>query len=172
MFKKLVLKAAMFAGVMFGLSTYAGYLMTGHLPPFMDRFRNFLPESRSTTGQPSWSNIGSLEHKASGQNENYEVMQGGKTVIYKWQDANGHWQYGERAPTNGSATKIEVAKGPTTSPSSDAAPVHSKREQATAATDHPEMMNPYSPEGVKQLIDKAHAVRDLMNQHNDQLGKQ
>lgn len=173
MLKKLLLKAVMFGFVMFGLSTYAGYLMTGRLPPFIDKFREFLPTSASrVAGQPSWNNLDALSHKATAQPKNYEVMQSGKTLIYKWQDASGHWQYGERAPSNGAATKIEVAAGSAISSSSNSAPEHSTQEPTSGTADHPEMMNPYSPEGVKQLIEKAHAVQNMMNQHNDQLGKE
>lgn len=175
MFKKLLVKGLSMAFIMVGLSTYAGYLMTGHLPAFMDRWRGYLPESRAgAAGQSNWSDIGALKHKETAPAGNYEVVQGGKTVIYKWQDANGHWQYGEHAPTAGSATKIEVATTPTTSsgPSTTSSPRSSESANSSTAIDRPELANPYSPEGVKQIMDKAHDVQRIMNQHNEQLGKE
>jgi hypothetical protein len=168
--KKLLLKAVMFGFVMFGLSLYAGYLVTGRLPPFIERFRGFLPESRAAGVQPNWSNIGALKHKTTAQDGNYEVVQGGKTVIYKWQDANGHWQYGERAPATGAhVTRQEIVIPATRVPVAKAA-THESATNSNA--ENPGLVNPYSPDGVKQIMDKAHDVQRMMNQHNDQLSSE
>ena len=172
MFKKLLLKTAMYAVVMLGLSAYAGYLMTGHLPAYFSRFTGLLPANQSASGVLSnWSDIGALKHKTTAQEGNYEVMQGGKTVIYKWQDAKGHWQYGERAPQKGVATKMEITTPP---PANVASPIESVKtsEQRTTTSNGSELANPYSPEGVKQIMGKAHEVQRMMNERNAELGKE
>lgn len=166
MVKKLALKVFMYGFVFFGLSLYAGYLMTGRLPSYVTNIGSFLSGARTQTGgQPNWSDIGSLKPKEGAENGNYEVMQGGKTTIYKWQDANGRWQYGERAPSTGTATKIEIA-----TPPPPQAPSAQENNSQQAATSHrAELPNPYSPEGVKEIMDQAHDVQRLMNQRNSQL---
>ncbi len=170
MLKKLILKTAMYGVVMFGLSTYAGYLMTGHMPAYMAHLKSLLAEPGSPSHvQPSWSDIGRLEHTAKSASEGYEIMQGGRTVIYKWQDSQGHWQYGERAPSNNIATKIEIATSPVTS-SSPGEPTDAET-QTQERIDRSALINPYSPEGVKQIMDKAHEVQRAMNRHNEELGR-
>ncbi len=161
MLKKLLLKAVMFGFVMFGLSTYAGYLMTGRLPPFIDKFREFLPTSASRiAGQPSWNNLDALSHKATAQPKNYEVMQSGKTVIYKWKNPNGTWSYSGTAPPAGmNATRQEIVMA-AQPPAETAA-----HEDAPAAASG-ELVNPYSPEGVKELIDRAKQVRQQVEAHS------
>ncbi len=167
MLKKLALKVLMMSFVMFGLSTYAGYLITGRLPPFMDRLRGFLPApDTAAAGQPSWSNIGALEHKSTAQAGNYEVVQGEKTVIYKWQDAKGHWQYGERAPSiDAKVTRQEII----TASGKPAASAEAGREKAqSTSAANGELINPYSPEGVKELIDRAKQVRQKVEERGQE----
>ena len=162
MLKKLIFKVIGAGFVLFGLSTYTGYLATGQLPSFVARLRSLASAAPDSSAAPGWSDIGALRQQSTDDKAGYQVLQGGRTTIYKWQDVQGHWQYGERAPLNQAATRMDVvtpAAAPTSQPTAAAAPQAAK----DAA---PVLINPYSADGVQQIMEKAREARQLMNEHN------
>lgn len=161
MLKKLLFKVAMFGFVIFGLSMYAGYLTTGRLPSFVDGLRKFLPKPPAA-GQPSWSGIGALEHQATARQENYEVLQSGKTVIYKWKNPNGTWNYSNTAPPpNVNAMRQEIVT-PVAKVSTSEETTREDVQPAGAKSSEP--VNPYSPGGAKELIDRAREIREQVEE--------
>lgn len=89
-------------------------------------------------------------------------------TVYKWQDAQGIWQFSSTPPPQGTGytvqtydpnanqiQAVEASKGITT-------PAQQKNQETPKPTDV------YSPGGVKQLIENAQQLQQTLNERNQQ----
>ena len=94
---------------------------------------------------------------------------GGQVTIYEWRDSRGGIQFTNEPPPEGveyqvrqydpNANVIQSVKSPTAAPEPEVA---ENSEPETAGT--LEAPSPYSPEGVKKLMDDAKNVEKLLNE--------
>lgn len=100
-----------------------------------------------------------------------------ETTVYKWQDAEGAWQFSNQPPPAGVASSVTTYRSDTNITQPPPAPVEKKpepaAEQATAIPTTPAPLLPITdPERVKQLIDDAKNVQNLVNDRQSTLDKQ
>ncbi len=148
--------------VVLGLGAYGVYLLSGRLPQLPSAGR------APGAGQPELSTLAPMRARDEG---GYQVMQGGDTTVYKWRDAAGRWHYGSRAPTDARqpvAVPIDPAPAAVAATASAVA-VSAAASPAAVAQPAASAANPYTAEGVRQLMERAEAVRHIMNERNAQL---
>jgi hypothetical protein len=95
---RIIFKALVVAVLAVGLSSYAGYLMTGE--SFLSKWRtpawlSKLPGDLSKSGKEALQTVDA-------------PIQDRKEKIYKWKDATGTWQYTQLPPPPG--TEVEVVE--------------------------------------------------------------
>lgn len=155
MSKRTVLRSFAMLFVVVGLAAYALYLMTGRLPQ--------LPTKGAVPGSslPGMGTLAPLQKRDAGD---HQVMQGGDTTVYKWQDAQGRWYYGSRAPAEAKLLQqMSIEPAPVAAAAQPAAVTVAAEPASTLSA------NPYSADGVKQLMERAEEARRLMQQRNSQL---
>jgi hypothetical protein len=102
------------------------------------------------------------------------------TKVYKWQDKNGAWHFSNQPPPEGVASKVvtyrsdtNVTQAPQAATESTPAQQATKPATATPPADSNIPLLPITdPERVKQLIDDAKNVQQLVNQHQQQIEQQ
>lgn len=167
MLKKLVFKLLGAAFIMFGLSTYVGYLYTGQLPPFLSGLQGVLPArgAAPAAGAANWTDIGSMQGKTETDEGGYRRVESGATTFYKWQDAQGRWHFDQRKPPE----TVKAAKQNVSVPAiGSVAPAPAQEQAAAKPTDEPVLANPYSRDGVQQILDQARDVQRMMNERTRQ----
>ena len=108
---------------------------------------------------PEFSNPMDALEKANPLNSSSEKVQ-----VYKWQDANGVWQFSSQPPA-GQASVETIELSPNTNvmaptpvaAESDPAPTGPRVSVLGGAS-------PYSPDGVKQLVDQAKNVQEMLDE--------
>ncbi len=97
-------------------------------------------------------------------------------TIYKWKDANGVWHYGDQPPEGSQFTTLVVNDKTNILQST---PVPEKTAPPNKATPNTDNKNAYTPpknnedtltlDRALNIVDDAHAVREIMEQRNQQL---
>ncbi len=116
---------------------------------------------------------GSSAPKLPGMDEN-------ETIVYKWQDDSGEWHFSNQPPPAGVTSSVKTYRSDiniTQAPPPPPAPVESTPEKPDKKTaDIPQTASPLlpitDPERVKQLIDDAKNVRDLVGNRQQALDAQ
>jgi len=149
---------------MAGLGTYANYLMTGKLPDIITN-RPKIPDIKMPN-LPDLTN--SLSDKFTSIKKKTTADD---TYLYKWRDANGVIHYTSEKPAEGidyDSIKLKndvnvIPAVPTVSKSeiTDKEPVQ-QRSPKLPSTELP--TNVYSPEGIKNLLNQAKNVQNLVNE--------
>ncbi len=140
---KMIFKAALMLGIVLGISNYMLYIMTGKSPfsSASSALPNFTPSLKKITPKLS------------------------KETVYKWTDENGRTHYSSD-PIPGGTNVEEMEVDPNVNVM-DAVEIP-KDEPSRPPVNLPEG-NIYHPEKIKQLVDDARNVQDLMNERNHQL---
>ncbi len=154
---KFIFKIIIVILLMFGLSNYANYLMTGKTPDISFE-KLSLPkiDMSKLTGSVS-EKFDSIKKEKSTED----------TYLYKWRDAKGVIHYTSEKPSNNIANieSIKINNDTNVVPSVSSNEEESVQQQSVASELPTEIPpNLYSPEGVKQLIDKAKNVQYQMNE--------
>ncbi len=163
MLKKLVFKLLGAAFIVFGLSSYVGYLYTGQLPPFLSGLKGVLPARSAAQPASTWTDIGSLQGKTVTDEGGYQRVESGATTFYKWQDAQGRWHFDERKPP---ATVKAEQKQVSVPPVGTVAPIPAEpAATAPTAAPAPVLANPYSADGVQKIMEQARSAQKALNDH-------
>ncbi len=160
---KFIFKIIIVILLMFGLSNYANYLMTGKTPDISFE-KPSLPkiDISKLTGSVS-EKFDSIKKENSNED----------TYLYKWRDAKGVIHYTSEKPSNNIANieSIKINNDTNVVPSVPSVSSVSSNEeesvqQQSVASELPTEIPPnlYSPEGVKQLFDQAKNVQNQMNE--------
>jgi uncharacterized protein DUF4124 len=160
---KFFFKIAMVLLILFGLASYANYLMTGNMPNILID-KPTLPDikvSRLTD---------SLSDKFKSIKINKPVTD---SYLYKWRDDKGVIHYTSEKPTENiqNLEQIKLSSDTNIVPAVSESEVtndNTTQQQSSESTSIDFPTNVYSPEGVKQLIDQAKDVENLMNEQFDQ----
>jgi hypothetical protein len=94
-----------------------------------------------------------------------------RQTFYKWQDDNGQWHFGDEPPEGVQAKAVSVDTAanilqPVAMAKKE--PEKDKEEELKPEKTTPLPMT-VDPEGVKDMMDKAKDVQNLMNDRNEQL---
>ncbi len=154
---KFIFKIIIVILLMFGLSNYANYLMTGKTPDISFE-KPSLPkiDMSKLTGSVS-EKFDSIKKEKSTED----------TYLYKWRDAKGVIHYTSEKPSKNIANieSIKINNDTNVVPSVSSNEEESVQQQSVASELPTEIPpNLYSPEGVKQLIDQAKNVQNQMNE--------
>ncbi len=132
------------------------------LPFYFDRLQGF-----SFSGQDQQNSTLSI-----GSPQGPEVI----SRVYKWQDADGIWQYSDAPPPEGVAVETLSVSNQTNIIQSVAVPAEqpaSPREQISEKSrqrlEEAEQQDLLSLDRAKNIMDEAKAVQELMNTRNQQL---
>ncbi len=157
--KKAIFMGIVFLVLAFGSTSYMNYLNSGEMVlPFSHLFKGFSAESV----------VDGLKDKASSAAEDVNV--GGKLKsdtqqVYKWQDANGQWHYGNKAPEEvANAKSVIINKNQNII---DSVKVPEPKEKAVQTNNNAvgiKKPNPYSPAQVKKTIDDAKNVQNMLDE--------
>lgn len=81
--------------------------------------------------------------------------------LYKWRDENGVMEFSNLPPEHGEAEQIELTPNLSTMQ-----PVKIPVQEVTATNAAPvaELGNPYSPSGMKHMVEQANALKEMLNQ--------
>ncbi len=93
------------------------------------------------------------------------------TTVYKWQDANGNWQFGDTPPPNSTYETTNINRVQSVEMHT---PTHI--EPQAVEKEAPQSTSPItpftSPDKVKQLIDNARAIEPLLEQRKQAMDGQ
>ncbi len=141
--------------VMLGVMLYAVYLRTGRVP---------------------WQDLGAFKKPNISVPKKLSLpgKKAKKELVYKWQDADGVWQYSqEPPPERESYSQIEVdpnanvvAAVPTPEQAEETESIEGNESEKN---DKDDTLFPYTPERIEKLMDDA---RDVQNKLNERAGKQ
>lgn len=150
--------------LIFGVSLYAKYLMTGQTPELNINQKNLPNISVSKITNSISNKVTFVKDKVSTTNEKKEAY------FYKWRDQKGIIHYTSEKP----AIEVEVNKLETikidnqtnvvpavSDNSAEVESIHQQKQQTTSSIPD----NPYSSKGIKQLMNQAKDVQNLMNEH-------
>lgn len=170
MIKKLIFKAVLVAGIMLGLSSYAGYLMTGKLP---FSFLKNIPGDLRSSAQEKLSELKTLDTVKSRPTEQGEALGTGDATIYKWRDDEGVLHYTSEPPPQGAHSTV-VKLDPNVNVLSAVKPAKPEAQPAKPEKQEPPaegLSNPYTPEGVKDIMEKAKKTQQQMQERMEQQQK-
>jgi len=81
--------------------------------------------------------------------------------VYKWRDERGVMHFGEAPPDlSGKAEKITLKANQNVV---DAMVVKKEEDRAVSEVQHVDMGNPYSPQGMVQMLDQTKALTESLN---------
>jgi hypothetical protein len=148
---RLLIKACITVLAVIGVSGYAGYLMTGKFP-----WQGLKMPTLSTP------DVKTILPKPAGEPPQ---------LAYKWQDAQGSWHYSNEPPPEGiTAQEIKLDKNRNVMAATpvpvEAPEVEDKTPESGAEDKKEEQPFLYSPEGIKQVMDKARDVQKQMNERS------
>jgi len=152
---KLLFKITLVVLILFGVSQYSNYLMTGKAP-----------EIPATTANLPDINISKLKDSISNK---FKSIKKEKTVeeiyLYKWRDTKGVIHYASEKPLE----EIENLETIKLNSNTNVVPAISDNKekkdaprQKPVSTELPK--NVYSPEGIKHLFDQAKGIQGRMNE--------
>lgn len=87
-----------------------------------------------------------------------------KVQVYKWRDKNGVLQFSNTPPMDGQAETIELNPNDNVI---QAVKIPEKEVVVKQAANNTERPNPYSPKGMKKVMDDVKGVEDLLNERNE-----
>ncbi len=157
---KFIFKIIIVILLMFGLSNYANYLMTGKTPDISFEKPSLPKIDVSKLTDSVSEKFDSIKQEKSTED----------TYLYKWRDAKGVIHYTSEKPSNNIANIESIKINNDTNVVPSVSSVSSNEEepvqQQSVASELPTEIPPnlYSPEGVKQLIDQAKNVQNQMNE--------
>ncbi len=157
MWKKIAFKAVVMLGIFMGLGSYGAYLTGQPVPIFNSQnFANIKSQLNGMIDSVKPANIAKTAKTA--------VEGEPEKLFFKWKTLDGQTHFGDKPSAD--AQGIEVIRGKDLRGNTVAAtkipepePEPEKEQQATNSG----MANPYSPEGVKEMMDKAKNVQKLMD---------
>jgi len=88
-----------------------------------------------------------------------------KVQVYKWRDKNGVLQFSNTPPMDGQAETIELNPNDNVI---QAVKIPEKEVVEKEVANNTERPSPYSPKGMKKVMDDVKGVEDLMNKRNEQ----
>lgn len=95
-----------------------------------------------------------------------------ETAVYKWQDKNGEWHFSNQPPPEGAAASVSIYRSDVNIVSAPAAtppPVEKTATTPNGDPATPPLIPLADPGQVKQLIDDAKNVQNLMNDRQPQI---
>lgn len=162
--KKLLFKAILLVAVLLALPYYL--LGGGNMPGFL---KNIMPEKTATEAKLP-KNISN-------------VVTDKEVTYYKWVDDQGHTHFSNTPPTGQQAEKktlrpdtniVKAVKVPEKEEESGGGLFNlgnSDKKKGDDDVDPTKLENPYSPEGISNLMKKAEKAKEMMNARNKELGK-
>jgi len=174
MFTKLFFKVGMMLIIFFGLGSYASYITTGKVPFF----------NQATLSQLQTSVMGKVEGakgsiaRAKQTIKPEATSQPTETVMFKWRDSQtGELSFGDTPPEDAVEVeqlgdlsgRLSVVDLPESRPQDRRLPSETSRQISSGAESKQlgnEPINPYSPSGAKQLIEKAQGIEDQLKQRD------
>lgn len=160
MWKKIIFKVLMMLVIFIGLGSYGAYLTGQPIPIFNSqnlagikaKFANMMDSARP-------SNIAKTAQSA--------VEGEPEKLFFKWKMPDGQTHFGDK-PSVG-ALNIEVIRGKDLRGNTVAATkIPEPEPEKPQASNDANIPNPYSPEGVKEIMDKAKNVQKLMDERMQQ----
>lgn len=99
-----------------------------------------------------------------------------ETLVYKWQDKNGEWHFSNQPPPEGVASNVTTYRSDVNvmqAPKADQPPPQEKTTTAPGSDPADPPLIPLADPGrVKQLIDDAKNVQNLMDDRKRQIDQQ
>lgn len=163
---KFLYKIILILVMLFGIRMYANYMMTGKTPELQVN-KPALPEVSISKLTNSLSNkVDSVKDKFTPKAKKQE------TYLYKWRDEKGVIHYTSEKPaaqiTNLESIKIDNQTNVVPAVSDNSSKTEPAQQQNTPVSSGMPA-NIYSPEGIKQLVDQAKNVQNLMNQQYEKI---
>ena len=165
MWKKIAFKAFMMLAIFMGLGSYGAYLSGQPVPIFnSENFANIKAQLSAMVDSAKPANIAKTAKTA--------VEGEPEKLFFKWKAPDGQTHFGDKPSID--AQNIEVIRGQDLRGNTVAAtkipePEPEKEQQATNSGSG--IPNPYSPKGVKEMMDKAKNVEKLMQDRVEQQEK-
>lgn len=156
--KKAIFMGFVFLVLAFGSTSYMNYLNSGKM---------VLPFANFFQGKSAESLLGDLKDTAASATEEISSKVPAKSnvnKVYKWQDEQGQWHYGSKAPeeaANAKALSINPNQNVMQAVKVPEPEVAAEPKKPAQAVVKP---NPYSPAQVKETIEEAKNVQNLLNE--------
>ena len=170
---KFIFKVIVVIILILGISNYANYLITGKTPDISINKSSLPKIDISKLTDSVTDKFESVKKSVTEKSES--IKKDGpaeNSHLYKWRDADGVIHYASEKPADNTPDieSIEISNDTNVVPSVSAkakVPVQQQSPQANLPTEIPE--NLYSPEGVKQLMNQAKDVQNLIDGRVQQL---
>lgn len=98
---------------------------------------------------------------------------GQKVTVYKWQDAQGSWQFGNQPPQGVAFVVLELDPNTNLLAAEETTPVSTPaatpEKQPPAEPGSGEIVFGYTPDKIEAMMEKTRQVRDSMNTHHQSL---
>ena len=158
---KFFLKLIFIIVLIFGFSNYANYMITGETPEIIKKTSSLTELNISTINKSITNKLNSRKEKTKTEPETKT------TYLYKWRDDKGVMHYTSEKPI-GEIKSLESIKlsnntNVITTNKNNEATASEKKSTQSVSTDLP--TNIYSPEGIKQLFDKAKNIQNIMDEN-------
>jgi hypothetical protein len=115
----------------------------------------------------------SLVNKAKKLTEKEIVNDNNNGAIYRWQDANGQWQYSDTAPSNQTVESINISGNLNSDLAEKMTP---PPEQIISSSPQEEASSPLpttiSPEKISTLMEDAKNIQKIMNDRTSKINTQ
>lgn len=157
MLKKAFFKVFMVLVLFIGLASYGSYLTTGQMPFFSIKTWNKVKYTVA-----NWAEALSPQNVV--EQVQGESEQEPELVLFRWRDAEGGLHFGDAPPED--ALELEMIRSSDLRPNTMPATEVLREEEIEEAEAEP--VNPYTPEGVKEIMDKAKDAAKLLEQRQQQ----
>lgn len=160
MWKKIIFKALIMLVIFMGLGSYGAYLTGQPIPVFNSKnLASIKAKFANAMDSVTPNNIAKTASSA--------VEGEAEKVFFKWKTADGQTHFGDQ-PSAG-AVDVVVIRGKDLRGNTVAATKIPEPQPETAeAPVDTSMSNPYTPEGVKEIMQKAKDVQKLMDERAQQ----
>jgi len=163
MLTRIIIKASFSLIIILAATGYGSYLTTGQMPFGLEGMS--LNKLTAPLQQQASSFSKQVEKKFSGAEEN-------PSGIYKWQDEQGTWHYGDAPPDRKQATEMNIDLKQNVI---DAVVSRDKPAAETEEKTEPESPLPsgsaYTPGTVKKLVNDAQGLQQKLDQRFEQQRK-
>lgn len=165
MWKKLIFKVVVMVIIFMGLGSYGAYLTGAPIPIF--NAKNWASIKHKFNKTLDSFSMDKVKPQAAPKTPEGLPAKG----IYKWRDASGGIHFGERPPAG--ALEVQALNSsdfdrvnvvaPTKIPEPEEVVAEQENDSSESV-----MPNPYSPEGVKEIMDQAKDVKKQMEERMQQ----
>ncbi|MDQ7074282.1 MAG: DUF4124 domain-containing protein [Gammaproteobacteria bacterium] len=156
MLTRIIFKASLSVLIILAATGYGSYLTTGQLPFGLEG----LSVKKVTT--PLQNQFSSLKNQV--ENITGSEKNSSESGIYKWQDQQGEWHYGDAPPNTASATPMHINLQQNVINAVTAKkPQHEEKPTETSQAEEPSSGSAYSPSTVKKLFNDAQGLQEKLN---------